>query len=1041
MFLVIIGVLIALYLLHLYFMKGQDYWKKRGVPTYQRSHPYKEFIRLILQKTSIYEDFLSLYNGFPDKKVYGVNAFNVPQLVVKDPEILKNICVKDFDHFVNHIDVFFKADPLFGRSLFAIKDKKWRDMRNILTPVFTGSKLRGLVQLISNCGEQTVKYLTEKCKEQDNKLLKVDLLDMTTRFTNDVIATAAFGIEVNSIQNPNNEFFEAGREIIKFPAWRVLIMFFLPTIAKIFEIRLAPKYVYNFLYNIINETIRVREEKHIVRPDMVHLLVEGRKEQKRMVEEKSAKNEDVSSLTNSVLTNDDIVAQGFIFFLAGYGNVAIIMSFAAYELAVQPELQKRLQDEIAHTLKENNGKLDYDVIKKMKYLDMVIAETLRKWTPVTFIDRECTKAYQIKSDDLTVDVEPGMAITIPTVGFHYDPKYFPNPNKFDPERFSDENKEKMNPYVYMPFGLGPRVCIAVRFVLLETKIFLINLLTQFDVVVTEKTPIPMVLKAGNTVRPKDGFNLALKLRIYLNKKEYLYFWIHKMILEIIGVLIVIYLLHLYFMKGYDYWEKRGIPSYRRFHPYIEFLNMLFQRTTMYDDIIGVYNGLPDKKVHGINILKIPQVFVKDPDILRNICVKDFDHFVNHVDIFLQADPLFGKSLFVLKDKKWRDMRNILTPVFTGSKLRGLVQLISNCGEKTVNHLVEELKEQNTKLLKIDIMDTATRFTNDVIATSAFGIEVNSIKDPKNDFFMAGREIIRFPMWRFFMMFFLPAVSKILDIRLAPRYVYDFLFNIINETIRVREEKNIIRPDMVHLLIEARKEQKKVIQQKQAQNEDVSVLTKNLLTNEDIVAQGFIFFFAGYGNVAVILSFAAYELAVHPEIQKRLQDEISHVLNENNGQLDYDAIKKMKYLDMVLSETLRKWPPLPIIDRECTKAYQIKSDDLTIDLAPGMGVQIPIAGFHYDPKYYPNPEKFDPERFSDENKANMNPYVYMPFGLGPRVCVAVRFVMIETKILLIHLLRQFDIVVTEKTPIPMVLKSGNVIRPKGDFNLALVSRNE
>nr|UZE89951.1 cytochrome P450 CYP9GN2 [Chrysoperla zastrowi sillemi] len=398
-------------------------------------------------------------------------------------------------------------------------------------------------------------------------------------------------------------------------------------------------------------------------------------------------------------------------------------------------------------------------------------------------------------------------------------------------------------------------------------------------------------------------------------------------------------------------------------------------------------------------------------------------------------------MFVLKDKKWRDMRNILTPVFTGSKLRGLVQLISNCGEKTVNHLVEELKEKNTKLLKIDIMDTTTRFTNDVIATSAFGIEVNSIKDPKNDFFMAGREIIRFPMWRFFMMFFLPAVSKILDIRLAPRYVYDFLFNIINETIRVREEKNIVRPDMVHLLIEARKEQKKVIQQKQAQNEDVSVLTKNLLTNEDIVAQGFIFFFAGYGNVAVILSFAAYELAVHPEIQKRLQDEISHVLNENNGQLDYDAIKKMKYLDMVLSETLRKWPPLPIIDRECTKAYQIKSDDLTIDLAPGMGVQIPIAGFHYDPKYYPNPEKFDPERFSDENKANMNPYVYMPFGLGPRVCVAVRFVMIETKIFLIHLLRQFDVVVTEKTPIPMVLKSGNVIRPKDDFNLALVSRNE
>nr|UZE89924.1 cytochrome P450 CYP9GM1 [Chrysoperla zastrowi sillemi] len=372
-----------------------------------------------------------------------------------------------------------------------------------------------------------------------------------------------------------------------------------------------------------------------------------------------------------------------------------------------------------------------------------------------------------------------------------------------------------------------------------------------------------------------------------------------MILELIGVLIVIYLLHLYFMKGYDYWEKRGIPSYRRFHPYIEFLNMLFQRTTMYDDIIGVYNGLPDKKVHGINILKIPQVFVKDPDILRNICVKDFDHFNNHVDIFLQADPLFGKSLFVLKDKKWRDMRNILTPVFTGSKLRGLCELISECGTQTMDHYSEMCRQKQNNVLKIDFLDACTRFTNDVIASVAFGIKVNSLTHPNNEFFHAGHEISKFATWRMFLIFKFPSLCKIFKIRFAPNYVYDFFTNITESTLRARKEQNIMRYDIIYLLTEAQKEQIK--------NDPSS---KNILTTEDITSQVVIFFLAGYANVAIIMAFAAYELALQPDLQKRLQKEIDTVLKENNGKLDYDVIKSMKFLDMIVTGNKIITKPFP-----------------------------------------------------------------------------------------------------------------------------------
>ncbi|KAG5895436.1 hypothetical protein JTB14_037595 [Gonioctena quinquepunctata] len=94
--------------------------------------------------------------------------------------------------------------------------------------------------------------------------------------------------------------------------------------------------------------------------------------------------------------------------------------------------------------------------------------------------------------------------------------------------------------------------------------------------------------------------------------------------------------------------------------------------------------------------------------------------------------------------------------------------------------------------------------------------------------------------------------------------------------------------------------------------------------------------------------------------------------------------------------------------------------------------IPILGFHRDPKYFPDPELFDPERFSDENKGNIDPNVYIPFGLGPRNCIGSRFALLETKILFFHVLSHFELVPVEKTSIPLRIcrKSFNPIAEGG-----------
>ena len=265
------------------------------------------------------------------------------------------------------------------------------------------------------------------------------------------------------------------------------------------------------------------------------------------------------------------------------------------------------------------------------------------------------------------------------------------------------------------------------------------------------------------------------------------------------------------------------------------------------------------------------------------------------------------------------------------------------------------------------------------------------------------------------------IFKLLKIKLVPTYIVNFFSKIIEDTMTTRKEKKIVRPDMIHLLLEAQKrryEDTKI-------NEDFSELEesknrqKQEITLEDICSQAFVFFLAGFESVATFLTFAFYELAVNPDIQKRLRDEVQIV----DGKITYEALLGLKYMDMVVSEVLRKWPPAILTDREINKKFTIqpkKPDEKTLVLEEGMNCWIPIFAIHRDEKFYPDPEKFDPERFNEENKATINPSVYLPFGAGPRNCIGSRFALLEGKLLLYYVLKNFEVVTTGKTKIPVVL---------------------
>jgi cytochrome P450 family 6 len=180
--------------------------------------------------------------------------------------------------------------------------------------------------------------------------------------------------------------------------------------------------------------------------------------------------------------------------------------------------------------------------------------------------------------------------------------------------------------------------------------------------------------------------------------------------------------------------------------------------------------------------------------------------------------------------------------------------------------------------------------------------------------------------------------------------------------------------------------------------------------------------------------------LHQDIEDRLLEEIDVVLEKHDGKITYEGIQEMEYLDKVVSETLRKYPPIPNLHRECTKDYKIPGTDVVLE--KGITTFIPVLALHYDPKYYPEPERFDPERFNEEEKAKRHHYVYLPFGEGPRLCIAMRFGLMQIKVGLVSLLSKYQFSMSKKTPIPLVLDPrSNSLFTKGGMWLQIRKRVE
>ncbi|RDD37121.1 Cytochrome P450 3A24 [Trichoplax sp. H2] len=480
-------------------------------------------------------------------------------------------------------------------------------------------------------------------------------------------------------------------------------------------------------------------------------------------------------------------------------------------------------------------------------------------------------------------------------------------------------------------------------------------------------------------------------------------------LAIIAVTCAVYLFYTSYVIPLKLFSKSGIKGPP---PTLIVGNLSEFRKGLHDSLVN--NRQKYGKVFGTFLGTQPTLWVGDVDILKIIMVKEFHQFPDREALTKTLPYPIKHSVLFARGEDWKRIRSILTATFSASKLKQIFYIV----ESACNRCVEKLEALSENEEIADMKVIYGNLTMEVIVASAFGVQLEN--DPRaSKLINYANKIFNSVPTIQFIVALIPSFQPFLRFFLRERQESTtYIANTVKGIIRERREslKNGTRcnRDLLQLMIEASEDGK--------------------MSDDEIVGQAYIFLIAGYETTANTLTYATYLLANHPEVQDKLYKEIDKTY-QDKGVIDYESVSELQYLDMVLSETLRIYPPAHVVNRGVSKDVTING----VKLLKSVPVGIPIYGIHHDPDYWPNPEQFRPERFTPEEKQARNPSCYMPFGMGPRNCIGMRLALIEAKLALAKVVKAVEFSAIDKTEIPLKLKAGGTLSPANPVYVGIKKR--
>ncbi|XP_077526694.1 cytochrome P450 3A4-like [Haemaphysalis longicornis] len=417
----------------------------------------------------------------------------------------------------------------------------------------------------------------------------------------------------------------------------------------------------------------------------------------------------------------------------------------------------------------------------------------------------------------------------------------------------------------------------------------------------------------------------------------------------------------------------------------------------YGDVFGFYLGAA------------PIVVIKDLDILKQIFTKDFSNFNAraHIMFIYELQPFLSNNVAFGRGRAWKEARSCVGQFFTPAKLKMVMPSLVD-GQR---QFIEVLGKCADTGAEVNITKYLERLTFDVISKMAFGIETDVQRKPENPIFQTALTVLPniakgfvyntgqnlFP-WPWLLRRPLQLLSLCFANPLAAmtdkaKAVIEFR----------RQNPEVNRPDLAQILIdyvlgrgdEAGENSAKIDPKVPIPNATMDMLASNSMA----------IFLGGYDTTRLAMACWFYLMGKYPDVQEKMREEALKAFDAEGEFLSMETLTNLTYTNQVICETLRLYPPIVTLtgraadeDRRYGK-YLIKK---------GTSVMVPVYQLHRDPLYWEDPEKFDPDRFSPENKHLINPYVYQPFGLGPRNCVGQRLGLLEFASVAAQVLRHFRI---------------------------------
>ena len=484
-----------------------SYWSRRGIPTPSAFNIRRLLLPIHLHDQEVYRDhgtIVGLYEGFR------------PTLMLGEPDLIRDILTKDFDNFPSRRAYNFGHLPdRIGLLFMKGSEEKWAKLRSVISPHFSNGKMRILTPKINECVANLLQNLSKT-----NVRYPVDVVEFYRAFSLDVVASTAFGISIDSMNEPKNPIVSNAKKFFgQKPFTRILFEFYL-TLARLKKLRPTDFESFNYFSRL---TEKITREKRYDRtrkysggllngkkvdfiqmflniidhqeeafPESIEEELPGNEEDDTLISPTdmisvfghdcplssvNLKKQQESQQRKRSISLDEIKAQGILFFMAGYSGTATLLSNLSLLLAQNPRVQETLIREIDSTSQEP---VNFDIINSLKYLDAAVWESLRLFPPVARVERECVADYKLAKTGIVIP--SGMTVSIPVYAVHRDARNFEDPDSFVPERFlSGDGGESglRHPWCFIPFGGGPRNCLGIRLAILETKVCIAQVLKRY----------------------------------------------------------------------------------------------------------------------------------------------------------------------------------------------------------------------------------------------------------------------------------------------------------------------------------------------------------------------------------------------------------------------------------------------------------------------------------------------------------------------------------------------------------------------------------